>query len=224
VTANDAFDIQVPPEHYAWATYDTQARWASYWHQIDEIVATSVETCLEIGVGSGVVAASLRQCGIAVTCVDIEPALGVDRIGDVRELPCDDGEFEAVSCCQVLEHLPWSDVPRAVAELQRVAARYLLVSLPQSGRFIGIQAFLPTGKRVGWADAVSFRRPLQQGEEHYWQVGSPGASRRAVRRMLSGDGPFVIAKEFVVLSNPYHRFYLLERQGLVAPRTMRFTM
>jgi SAM-dependent methyltransferase len=205
------FEVQVEPEHYEWAPYHSPARWASFWHQIDEVMRVEPKSCLEVGVGSGVVVNTLRSLGVVVTAVDIEPALGIDRVGDVRDLPCKDREFDVVVCCQVLEHLPWSDVPRAVAELHRVSRAHAVVSLPQSGRPLGLSLQLPNGRRLERSDSFSARRPLVEGQEHYWQVGSPGASRRAVRRVLEGAGRFAITSEYVVPQNAYHRFYALER-------------
>jgi hypothetical protein len=115
--------IQVPREHYDWPTYNIKGRWSSYWHQLDEVVATRAETCVEIGVGPGIIRHALAHAGISVTCVDIDPGLGVDRQGDILSLPCSDGEFDVVLCAQVLEHLPWRDVPRAVAEVAAPAGR-----------------------------------------------------------------------------------------------------
>lgn len=205
------FEVQVPPEHYEWSPYHTPARWASFWHQIDEVVRARPATCLEIGVGSGIVIQALRSFGVDVTAVDIEPALGVDRVGDVRDLPCADGEFDVVVCCQVLEHLPWAHVPSAVRELHRVCRQRAVVSLPQSGRPLSLTVSLPNGWSFGRSTSLSARRPLRQGEEHFWQVGSPGASRRAVRRVLECEGRFHVRDEYVVVQNPYHRFYVLDR-------------
>lgn len=216
MTAQDVpppFAIQVDPSHYGWAGYHTRERWSSFWHQIDEVVATGGRSCLEIGVGSGIVTHALRSFGIAVTTVDIEPALGIDRVGDVRALPCSDREFDVVMCCQVLEHLPWADVPGAVAELGRVAADAIVVSLPQSGRPIRLELGLPTRQTLRWAESVSRRRPVPppNNEQHHWQVGSTGSGRKQVRRALQGDGAFELTREYVVPSNPYHRFYVLRR-------------
>jgi len=48
-------NIQVPVEHYFKKSYDTKARFISYWHQIDEIVQFNPTTILEIGIGNGFV-------------------------------------------------------------------------------------------------------------------------------------------------------------------------
>ena len=42
------------------------------------------------------------------------------RVGDIRDLPCVDDEFDAVRCERVFQHLERTDWPRAAAELIRV--------------------------------------------------------------------------------------------------------
>ena len=91
--------LQVEPQHYQdWFEYQRLARWISYWHQVGLVLRTRAATCLEIGVGTGAVRDALRRQGVSVTTVDMDEALGVDRVGDVRTLPCADDEFDAVLC------------------------------------------------------------------------------------------------------------------------------
>jgi 2-polyprenyl-3-methyl-5-hydroxy-6-metoxy-1,4-benzoquinol methylase len=97
---------QVEPSHYRGLDYNTKGRWASYWHQISEVLDVSPASCLEVGVGAGYVRHALQENGVTVTTVDIDPRLGVDRVGDVSALSCADGEFDVVLCAQVLEHVP----------------------------------------------------------------------------------------------------------------------
>ncbi len=47
---------------------------------------------------------------------------------DIENLPFDDNEFDVVCCHHVLEHV--LDLPKAVAELKRVAAKKLIVVVP----------------------------------------------------------------------------------------------
>lgn len=72
--------------------------------------------------------------------VDINPAL-VElarvfaphrdlRIGDACALPWDAKSFDTVLLTEVLEHLEWRDVFRAVEEALRVAAAQVLITIP----------------------------------------------------------------------------------------------
>ena len=51
------------------------------------------------------------------------------RAGDATELPFPDGEFDVACAVEVLEHVP--DPERTLAEMARVADRWLLVSVPR---------------------------------------------------------------------------------------------
>ena len=99
---------------------------------------------LEVGCGEGQLAARLlahhrRALGGAPTRFeatdvdltqvdpDLDPAITV-REASVYELPYEDGEFDLVVCCEVLEHL--HDPSAGIAELSRVAGQHVLVSTP----------------------------------------------------------------------------------------------
>ena len=90
------------------------------------------ENLLEIGYGSGILLPELSQRCRHLVAVDIHrqfdqvhamlEAEGVEaslRYGDVRSLPFQDAEFDAVVCVSVLEHLV--DLDAAVGEMCRVS-------------------------------------------------------------------------------------------------------
>jgi SAM-dependent methyltransferase len=202
---------QVPPSHYDWSAYNVKGRWASYWHQIDEVVRSGARSCLEIGTGSGIVRDTLRRLGVDVTVVDIDENLAADRVGDVRALPAEPAEFDVVLCSQVLEHPPSRTPPQAVGELHRVCRSRAIVSLPQSGRDLTIELAVPKLIRRRRVHArVNSPKAWRFDGQHYWQVLSRGTGRRAVRRVLAGSG-FRIEREYTVPELTYHRFYVLTR-------------
>lgn len=87
---------------------------------------------LDIGSGGGVLAEEFARLGCQVTGIDISPksievaqahaaksGLSIDyRVGSGTSLPFPDGSFEAVTCCDVLEHI--QDWKQVVAEAARV--------------------------------------------------------------------------------------------------------
>jgi len=89
---------------------------------------------LDVGCGGGLLAEEFARLGCAVTGVDpsreslevarahaAEEGLAIDyREATGDALPFADGEFPAVYCCDVLEHV--DDVGRTVAEIARVLA------------------------------------------------------------------------------------------------------
>jgi len=47
-------------------------------------------------------------------------------------LPFPDKSFDLILCCEVLEHLPFKIYPKAVEEIERVASKYIIVTVPNS--------------------------------------------------------------------------------------------
>jgi hypothetical protein len=199
--------VQVPAVHYDWSAYNNKPRWASYWHQITEVLRIGAGNCLEIGTGSGVVKRTLTGLGVDVTSVDIDRELSPDVVGDVRALPCETGSFDVVLASQVLEHIPWADVPGALAELHRVSRCFAIVSLPQAGINVGIARAIHVAKffndRGGSLHVGTPWRHRFDGQ-HYWEVGA-----RAVRELLARS--FNVEREYTVAEMPYHRFYVLAK-------------
>jgi SAM-dependent methyltransferase len=122
-----------PPECFA-EDYDSLGRFASYWHQIEEILALRPASVLEIGTGNGLVSSYLRQRDIALTVLDIDGRVQSDVIGSVTRLPIRDAAFDVVSCCQVLEHLPYEEFAVALGEIFRFRILRVFTSFLYSSR------------------------------------------------------------------------------------------
>jgi ubiquinone/menaquinone biosynthesis C-methylase UbiE len=137
---------QVDRSHY-FKGYDSAGRFSSYWHQVEEASELGGRV-VEIGTGNGTVAAVLRARGLDVTTVDIDEKLGPDVVADVRRLPFPDGSFDTVLAAEILEHMPWEELPLAVSELSRVARRGAVVSVPNSDVTLTLMARVPNALQV----------------------------------------------------------------------------
>jgi SAM-dependent methyltransferase len=91
------------------------------------VAEASPRRVVEVGCGWGWFSARVaRELDAQVVAVDISPRMvelareqGVDaRVGDVQDLPFDDGEFDCAVANWMLYHVP--DLDRALAELARV--------------------------------------------------------------------------------------------------------
>jgi len=104
---------------------------------------TQLESILDVGCGDGRITATWAQrlAGRRVIGLD-RPSPRLEAIwaaraagdlrfvaGDATALPFTDGEFELVSGVELLEQV--ADAERALAELTRVARRWVLVSVPR---------------------------------------------------------------------------------------------
>src|SRR5262245_44338131 len=95
-----------------------------------EMIPGDVRTIVDVGCGDGEIT-NARADGWDVTGVDSsrEALKHVETssvLADTRSLPFDDTSFDLVMSSQMLEHLDNAVCAAAIAELQRVARRYLL--------------------------------------------------------------------------------------------------
>jgi ubiquinone/menaquinone biosynthesis C-methylase UbiE len=118
---------------------------------------------LEVGVGPGQMFRVLARdpCIERLTGIDIpwneefiRPPRGEFELINITKMRFSDGEFDTVLCMEVLEHLELTDSPSALAELRRVCARRLIVT-------------------------VAFEEP-----EPVWHHDKPGGYRQSFSRRL----------------------------------------
>ena len=204
--------VQVGAEHYA-KGYDALYRWISYWYQLREVRRVRPKRVLEIGVGRGMVNRELARDGVAVTTLDLDARLGPEVCGDVRRLPFPPKAFDVVLCAQVLEHLPFDELPALLDELRRVSRRHAIITLPCSrgGLFL-----VPMLLGAATAPRLALRLPLPNRlcrllfRQHKWEIGRLGFPLRKVRRAIRSAG-WRIAREVEPILNTYHRFFILEK-------------
>ena len=122
-------------------------RWVARLESVLDQVAASDgsgrDRALEVGCGEGVIAEKLAQRWKRVAALDLPDAglraewrhrPGPDYLhADGHLLPFTDRQFDVVVAAEVLEHLP--DPERGLAEMARVSARHLVLSVPREPIF-----------------------------------------------------------------------------------------
>jgi hypothetical protein len=203
---------QVEPCHYYNESYDSKGRFASYWHQINEIITKKPKTVLEVGIGNKLVSNYLRIRGINVITLDIDPRLRPDVAGSVLSMPFTDNSFEVVACYEVLEHLPYADFPKALSEIHRVTSRYAILSLPDSTRAYRLDIQIPkVGELKRLIQLPRLKPPVHEFDgEHYWEIGKAGYPLWKIIIEIK-NAKFKIEKTYRVFEMPYHRFFVLEK-------------
>lgn len=138
---------------------------------------------LDVGCGRGEMVEYALRYGIVARGVEIVPDLcgeGVLRT-DVCNLPLKDGEFDYVSCYDVLEHLSENRVFKALDELFRVAKHeFFMTTNDLSSQHHGLELHLTRRPRNWWHAALAARLPaggrLQSstfgawGREWHWRA------------------------------------------------------
>ncbi len=192
--------------------YDSKKRFCSYWHQIDEIVSLKPKKVLEVGIGNGFVRRYLNDKGTDVTALDVAQKLLPDVTGSVLAIPLKSAAFDVISCCEVLEHVPYKDFELALKELSRVSQKYIILSLPDATAVYRLNIELPRIKPIKKLIHHPWRRSKhhRRNSEHYWEIGKTGYSLNKIKFDINRFG-FSIVKTYRVFEYYRHRFFLLEK-------------
>jgi len=207
---------QAGKAHY-FSEYDDLPRFVSYFYQADLIRQTKAKDVLEVGVGNKTMNSYLKQGGVKVTSCDFDKSLKPDKVGDIRNLPFKDSEFDLAVAFEVLEHLPFEDFEKSVSELGRVSKKYVIISIPYSSLFFEVifnspavnKLFGGLFKRVHLHLPYFFLKP-QESPHHYWEMGRKGYSIHKIRHMLKKK--FRIVKEVKPYLSVSHHFFVLKKR------------
>jgi ubiquinone/menaquinone biosynthesis C-methylase UbiE len=197
---------------YFESTYDTKERFCSYWHQIDEVLQLKPSKVLEIGVGNSFVTKYLNKKGANVTTLDIAYDLQPDVAGSVLNLPFINASFDTVTCCQVLEHLPYENFPESLRELARVSQSHVIISLPDATTVYRVNIELPRIKPIRKLIPHPFPRATTQvyNGAHYWEIGKRQYPLEKIVRDIE-KSKLNITKTYRVFEFYYHRFFILTK-------------
>ena len=198
--------------HYRKTHYWSDLRVHGYSNQLAELYRLDPESALEIGMADGfmneVVGRFTRHR--LVSC-DLDASLRPNVAGSVLQLPFGRNEFDLVMCCQVLEHIPFTEFVPALQELRRVARRAILLSVPDVRMYFALRLRLP---RAGWKTlSVSPERyrlgPYEYDGEHYWEIGFRGTRFKDIRAGIRSAG-LEIVRSYRIPDLPYHCCFLLD--------------
>ena len=197
--------------------YDDVLRFISYYYQISIIKKIKPDSILEIGLGNRTLNSYLKNSGFKVQSCDFDARLNPDIIGDIRELPISDNAYGTTVAFEVLEHIPWDDVDKALSELHRVTKNQLVISIPYASTGFEIVARFPlvqtlTGRKfldLFLRIPFFFRKHKFYGQ-HYWEMGSQGYPISKIRKALKKY--FIIQQEIRPILNYFHYFFVLEKK------------
>jgi len=204
-----------------WFRYYSEKRIGHQWFQLHLLDGLPVERVLEVGPNLGLVTALLDNAGFRVTTLDMLPAQyerqDIPHIeADLLAVPPERlAGFDAIVCCETLEHLHWEKVEAVLAAFRRAAPRFLVVSVPYMGFQLEWRVYLNAHR---WRRSFSlkwlkFLKPFRFDERadpwgHKWEVGYRGRSLADLEAKLAATGWRIRRRDF---TSPCRSvFYLLE--------------
>lgn len=204
---------QVKPNHYFVNSYDSKGRFISYWYQINEIVKLNPKKVLEIGIGNGFVSKYLKERKVNVLTLDVDKRLNPDIVGSVLNIPFSDESFDIIACYEVLEHIEYKNINKALSEIFRVSKSYAILSLPDASRVYRVYLQIPKiGVFKRLISLPRLKNPIHKFDgEHYWEIGKVGYPLSKITKDIGRAG-FNITKTYRIFENPYHRFFILKKK------------
>lgn len=201
--------------NYYWESLNNFKSFVSYYNQLNEVYATHPKRVLAVGIGNKLVYNHLKEIGIKVTSVDINPNLNPDFIRDVRELPfLFDNLFDTVCAFEVLEHIPFTDFETALLELKRVSNKYVIISIPIRKTGIEFNLWLPKIHDIYFYIDIPFpihqKKHITDQDCHYWEVNRIGYSKKRILNIIKKH--FNVVKEFRPMYNKHHWFLVLQNK------------
>jgi len=201
----------LPRDAYFSEEYFTYPQLWSFVDQIYHIRRLASSSMVEVGVGNGIVSSFFRAMGLRVKTFDINPRLKpdvvapVDKIGDFVA----PAEFDLISCCEVLEHMPFDEFETVIRSFSHLSDN-LFLTLPVHGRSCGFggNVRLPRCRRrwigIWFRLPPTRRRPVAY--PHLWEVDYESRTRKAeILRILRSHYEQVETGLFK--ANPRHRYF-----------------
>ncbi len=106
----------------------------TYYKEAISLIPSDVESILDIGCGEGTFFNMLEDkyftIGLDVSRTALRYVKKQKVQGDIGNLPFKSRSFDLVTCLEVLEHLKQDAFINGISEIERVAKKYIIVSVP----------------------------------------------------------------------------------------------
>ena len=216
-----AFDKQFDITHRDHMAGLDMVTWLRHYHVVRDLLASGPECVLEIGSGDGVVRRCVQPFVPAYSVFDINARLEPDYVGDLKVGDASlTGRFDAVVATEVMEHLPFADLPACLSNLSgwlKPGGR-AFVSLPH--RKSSVAVLSPRQKLRTWrfpngllslSEAYNrfVRGRIWIDPNHCWEIGDGHVTRADVERLLAQAG--LASTKYLAL--PYCDYWVLSKAG-----------
>jgi|GEM_PF-758046 len=109
-----------------------------------DLLPADIDSVLDVGCGDGFITNALpdplRVVGLDISSEALHYVKRPSLAGSILTLPFPDDNFDFVMANDVIEHIPDSQHEQALNELSRVAAKYVLITVPHSEQLEANQA------------------------------------------------------------------------------------
>ncbi|MDP6666975.1 MAG: methyltransferase domain-containing protein [Dehalococcoidia bacterium] len=186
----------------------------------------SVDSILEIGPGSGYFSSIAKSLGYDIKTADIKSETDPDYRGDFREVDIPE-KFDLVAAFEMLQHLPYQELPATLEKIASLSNRYVLISVPARVHRLELTVEIPrvlTPRRLGlgwlqgphtllktweWPRSVGPSEVDWEGREdywnpHYWEIGRKNHPRSRFLGDIQASGLTVLWYKY----NPRHTHHL----------------
>jgi hypothetical protein len=197
---------QEPGKKAEWLAYYSRKRIIHQWTQVHLLGITDSRTALEIGPALGLVTSLLVNSGYEITTLDRAPrAFAYPDVPhlekDICELRSDEiAGYDAILCCETLEHIEWQRVGGILATFHKSGAKYLIVAVP----YMAFQLFFEfyansivlrqyfSMKKLLWRKDFQTEPP----GGHQWEIGYRGYPLKLWEKRLRDSGWSIVKREF----------------------------
>ncbi|HYM73049.1 MAG TPA: methyltransferase domain-containing protein [Stellaceae bacterium] len=202
-----------------WRAYYSEKRVLHQWTQLDLLAGTEARRVLEIGPAYGLVTAMLTNAGYEVATVDrltrqfASPAARHIEADITALRGADITGYDAILCCETLEHIDWEAVPAVLTAFRDSGAKYLIVSVPYMAFQITFDLYLNARALRHY---FSMKKLLSRREfareppgGHQWEIGYKRYPLRRWEERLRTCGWRIARREFTAHTRSV--FHLLDR-------------
>ena len=197
---------QEPGRKAEWLAYYSRKRIIHQWTQVHLLGITDSRNALEIGPALGLVTSLLVNSGYEVTTLDRAPrAFAYPEVPhlqtDICELRPDEiAGYDAILCCETLEHIEWQRVGGILVTFHKSGAKYLIVSVPYMAfqLFIEFYANSTVLRQYFSMKKLLWRKDFQTEPAggHQWEIGYRGYPLKVWEKRLRDSGWSIVKREF----------------------------
>ena len=213
---SELMDNNIQTKIYKHENYDDMERFISYYQQVKFITDLNPEHVLEIGIGNKTLVNYMKEHNLPIQTCDIDKNLDPDFVGDIRDLPLESESFDVVCAFQILEHISFDEVGKALDELYRVSKKYVIISVPYTPvhfemiiRSTITYRLFNKHKISLFLKSEKLSRLWEYDGQHYWEMGKRNYTRKKVKDLLKSKFRIIREKR---IDLGYQYFFVLQKK------------